>query len=99
MTDKSEGITKYSNLDEVYRKAKKYLGNDVKIYLSNKKDKKFMIEHNGKFIHFGAYGMEDYTKHKDDERRDRYLKRASNIKGNWKDYKYSPNNLAINILW
>ena len=32
-------------------------------------------------------------------KRNAYLKRATNIKGNWKDNKYSPNNLAINILW
>ena len=54
---------------------------------------------NGKWIHFGAMGYEDYTKHKDDKRRENYLKRASNIKGSWKQNKYSPNNLAINLLW
>jgi len=54
---------------------------------------------NGKWIHFGAMGYEDYTKHKDDKRRENYLNRASNIKGSWKQNKYSPNNLAINLLW
>jgi len=44
-------------------------------------------------------GYEDFTKHKDEERRQQYLSRATNIKGNWKKNKYSPNNLAINILW
>ena len=44
-------------------------------------------------------GYEDFTKHKDEERRKDYRRRAENIKGNWKNNKYSPNNLAINILW
>jgi hypothetical protein len=44
-------------------------------------------------------GYEDFTKHKDEERRQQYLSRATNIKGNWKKNKYSPKNLAINILW
>ena len=43
--------------------------------------------------------MEDYTLHGDKKRRDRYLKRATNIKGKWQDNPYSPNNLSINILW
>jgi hypothetical protein len=42
---------------------------------------------------------EDFTKHKDENRRRNYLKRASNIKGNWKDNPYSKNNLAIHLLW
>ena len=54
---------------------------------------------NNKWINFGQLGYEDFTKHKDNERRDRYLKRATHIKGNWKNDKYSPNNLSIHILW
>ena len=38
-------------------------------------------------------------KRDDPERRKAYRNRAENIKGNWKNNKYSPNNLAINILW
>ena len=34
-----------------------------------------------------------------DKRRKAYRARATKIKGNWKADKYSPNNLAINILW
>ena len=43
--------------------------------------------------------MEDWTFHKDNDRRNRYLARATKIKGNWRDNKYSPNNLSINLLW
>lgn len=92
-------LNNFSNPIEAERKAKKYLGKNTELLLSSKKDKKYMIIHNNKKVHFGAMGYEDFTKHKDKERRDAYLKRATKIKGNWKDNKYSPNNLSINILW
>jgi hypothetical protein len=44
-------------------------------------------------------GYEDFTKHKDPIRRHNYLTRTANMKGNWKDNPYSPNNLSRNILW
>jgi len=56
-------------------------------------------------VHFGAIGYNDYiiytlTNNKDaDKHREAYRARATNIKGDWKKNKYSPNNLAINILW
>ena len=34
-----------------------------------------------------------------DKKRKAYRARASRARGNWKSNKYSPNNLAINILW
>ena len=43
--------------------------------------------------------MEDYTKHKDEKRRKSYLARAKGIKGDWKNNKYSANNLSIHLLW
>jgi len=93
-------ITAYSDPNKVYIKAKKYLGADVEIYCSSRKGKKYMVKTpDDKWVHFGALGYEDFTKHKDQKRRDNYLKRATNIKGNWKQNKYSPNNLSINILW
>jgi hypothetical protein len=52
-----------------------------------------------KWVHFGAIPFTDYTKHKDKTRRQRYLNRANNIKGNWVNDKYSPNNLSIHLLW
>jgi len=51
----------------------------ISIKKSNKSDKKLMatFEKNGrkKVIHFGASGMGDYTKHKDRNRRNRYITR------------------------
>lgn len=42
---------------------------------SSRKDKKFMVEVDGRKIHFGAKGYSDYTKHKDEKRMKRYLAR------------------------
>ena len=62
-------------------------------------------------VNFGKVGYSDYIiyswlekngdvpKGEADKRRKAYRARAENIKGNWRDNKYSPNNLAINILW
>jgi hypothetical protein len=89
----------YSDMKEVQRKAIAYLGKTVQE--SHRKGKKFMTYdgNNHKWVHFGQLGYEDFTKHKDPERRRRYLLRAYNIKGKWRDNQYSPNNLSINILW
>ena len=94
-------LNKYSDPTIVFKKAKEYLGNDTIIKISDKPAKKYMIlnPNTNKYIYFGQFGFEDFTKHKDLQRRDNYLKRTANIKGDWKDNKYSPNNLSRNILW
>ena len=93
-------ILKWSDPFEVKRKAIKYLGKNVPLYYSFKPDKKYMvITPDDKVVHFGAFGMEDYTKHQNEKRRINYLARATKIKGDWKNNKYSPNNLAIHLLW
>ena len=95
-----KSIRLYSNPTEVYRRASKYLGKTAKIGLSTKKEKKYMVvTPDGKIVHFGQMGYEDYTKHKNKTRRKNYLRRSRGIKGNWKKNKYSPNNLAIHLLW
>jgi len=94
-------IKEYSNPSIVYKKAKQYLDKDVNIQLSNKADKKYMVlnPNTNKWIHFGQMGYEDYTKHHDEKRRENYLRRTANMRGDWKENKYSPNNLSRNILW
>ena len=94
-------INEYSNPAVVYKKAKQYLGKNVDIRLSNRPTKKYMVFNpaENKWIHFGQIGYEDYTKHKDEKRRENYLRRTANMKGNWKEDKYSANNLSRNILW
>jgi len=94
-------VYKYSNPKKVQEKAKKYLGEGGIIYRSISKGKKYMVynPNDKKWVHFGALNYEDHTKHMDEKRRQSYLKRSANIKGDWKDDKYSPNNLARNLLW
>ena len=94
-------LEEYSNIKEAQRKAYKYLGKTATLSPSTKAEKKYMIQdqNTGKMVHFGQLGYEDFTKHKDEARRQRYLKRATNMRGNWKANPYSPNNLSINILW
>jgi hypothetical protein len=96
-------IWNYSNPDIVFKKAKVYLGKNVNIKLSDKPEKKYMIYNplKNKWIYFGQLNppYEDFTKHHDQIRRQRYLKRTENMKGNWRDDPYSPNNLSRNILW
>ena len=50
-----------------------------------------------KTTHFGSAGMSDYTKHRDDERKQRYLERHSKNE-DWTDYK-SAGSLSRYILW
>ena len=94
-------IYNFSNPKIVYEKAKQYLGNNVSIKLSNKPVKKYMVlnPHTNKWVYFGQMGYEDFTKHQDLNRRKNYLRRSENMRGNWRDNKYSANNLSRNILW
>jgi hypothetical protein len=99
--EKLQDLIKYSNPHRVQQKAKEYFGSNIPIYISSKKDKKYMVEdpNTNKLVHFGQMGYEDHTKHQDEKRRQNYLNRSKNIRGNWKDNPYSPNNLSIHLLW
>ena len=94
-------INEFSNPRIVFKKAKEYLGKDVIIRLSDKPAKKYMVfsPDTHKWVYFGQMGYEDFTKHQDPIRRNNYLRRTENMKGNWKQNIYSPNNLSRNILW
>ena len=95
-----EKICEVSNPEVVLKQLEKYYGDEVDLYLSTSKNKKYMVfDEQGKKIHFGSILYEDYTKHKDKKRRLNYLKRASNIKGNWRQNPFSPNMLSIILLW
>jgi Uma2 family endonuclease len=100
MSTESHPILNVSNPIKVRENANTYLGKNIPLYLSTKKDKKYMVrDPDGKLIHFGSILYEDFTRHEDETRKQNYLKRTANIKGDWKDNKYSANNLARNILW
>lgn len=101
MDNKIDELMKWSNPAKAQKMAEKWLGKDVELFVSLKPDKKYDVYDpvNEKWISFGQMGYEDFTKHNDKERRKRYLNRATNMKGDWKDNKYSPNNLSIHVLW
>lgn len=93
-------IWKYSNPRIAQKNLTEYLGPGVMLYRSTRKNKKYaIIRPDGGVLNFGQMGYEDYTKHKDPFRRLRYLTRSAQIKGDWANDPYSPNNLSRNILW
>jgi hypothetical protein len=98
---KTDKLYKYSNPVEAQRRATYIFGDNGQLYKSTNNKKKFMIYDflNNKWVHFGQMGYEDFLKHNDLDRRERYLKRATNMKGEWRDNPFSANNLSINILW
>ena len=59
----------------------------------------------GKIVRFGSVGLGDHVLYSlahdpnANEHRRKYLARASKIRGNWKSDRYSPNSLAIGVLW
>jgi hypothetical protein len=98
---KTDLLFKISNPIIVQKKAFEIYGKDAIIYKSDKPQKKYKImnKFTGKFVYFGDGKMEDHHFHQDEKRRVNYLKRATNIKGNWRNDPYSPNNLSISLLW
>lgn len=68
-------------------------------YKSDKPEKKyFIITNTGKRVYFGAAGYEDFTTHKDEERKQRYITRHKNESKFWND----PNTAsywALKYLW
>ena len=71
---------------------------EITIKPSKKAGKKFdAIIDNKKTISFGAKGYEDYTTHKDPDRKELYLKRHK-ARENWKD-PTMPGALSKFVLW
>lgn len=99
--DFTHPIYQVSDPIKAQQQAFKYLGYLGMLYISKRKNKKYVVydPFKKKYIHFGDINYMDYLKHQDPYRQYLYKKRASKIKGNWKNNKYSPNNLSLNILW
>ena len=98
--DKKNALKLFSNYNVAKQKTREYLGDDVKLLISPRKDKKYRVyDPNGKAVDFGQMGFQDHTRHQDEKRRENYLRRATNIKGNWKNNPYSANNLSLHVLW
>jgi hypothetical protein len=94
-------IYQYSSPVVAQRMAYKYLGKTAKLYPANNPQKKYMIfdKKNNRWVHFGQMGYEDFTRHKDVNRRRNYLTRTKYMRGDWRNNRYSANNLSRNILW
>lgn len=52
----------------------------TKLLPSTRKGKRFMVEQNGVYIHFGDKNMENYTMHKDKDRRRSFYARHWHVK-------------------
>lgn len=78
-----------------------------KPFKSKAKNKKFSVyvmkDGKKKLIHFGDTRYEDFTQHKDKERRKSYLKRAKGIKNKKGELTYKDKNTAnywsVKLLW
>jgi hypothetical protein len=99
-------VKKKTRLRESHLQTKELVGKGRQLYtlypstLKNKKwDLYYKEDDKVKKVSFGNPDYEDYTIHKDEERKKNYLKRATNIRGKWRENPFSPNNLAINVLW
>lgn len=99
--DKIEILLKYSNPEMAQEQAFKKYGNDAVLFVSTRAPKKYMIrdKKNNKWIHFGQMGFADFTKTKNEAKRQNFMKRTGSIRGNWRDNPYSSNNLSRKILW
>jgi hypothetical protein len=87
----------YSDPIQVHKLALKLLGKDYDILVSTRKDKKYMVKSpDGKYIHFGQMGYQDYTKTNDNRKRELFRKRNAK----WaKQDKWTAGWLAYNLLW
>ena len=92
--EKMRRLYEVSDPHEVNRKAMQLHLNEI--HPSSRKDKKYMVFDGHKMIHFGAMGYEDFTKHHDDRRRERFRMRNHR----WRDApRYSPSWLSYHLLW
>ena len=92
---KYEEVKKWSDPHEVIRRGKLL---DLDVYLSGRKDKKYMIQHphTNKLINFGQLGYEDATKHNDERRILAFHRRNAK----WKNAPpFTPAWLSFHLLW
>ena len=75
-----------------------YKSDGSQLKQSNRKGKKWMVldVNTNKWVHFGAMNYQDYTVHKDENRRKKYWSRMGRFQN---AYKYSPGYLSLVLLW
>ena len=81
---------------EHIKRIKQLTGVDSQVYLSSRKNKKFMVFNGVNMTHFGDLNYSDYTRHNDKTKQRWYWNRFSR----WRDYDvYSPYRLSLYLLW
>jgi len=70
---------------------------DFKLVRSKKKGKKYTALFDNKTVHFGQAGASDFTKHKDEARKQRYIDRHRK-RENWRDIR-TAGALSRWLLW
>jgi hypothetical protein len=89
-------IQEFSNPSLVLQRAEDLFGPEVFLKVSTRKNKKYMIYLNERWVHFGEMGYEDYTKHLDEDRRELFRNRNAS----WVNYGYdTPAFLSYVLLW
>ena len=88
--------------EKLTRNAKK-LGAESLDYSTRKINKYMATLKSGKKVHLGSSKYEDYLTHKDKDRRDKYLARATKIKNKQGELTYnnpeSANFWSVHLLW
>jgi hypothetical protein len=100
------GVSPSAYLAKAQKKANaEGLAGNMLGYSTDDKHKLQIPNAQGKMIRFGSVGLGDFLLYSlahdptASEHRRRYLARATKIKGEWAKDPYSPNSLAIQILW
>lgn len=80
------------------------MGTNVRVMKSSRPEKKWMARFDdGRVVHFGATGYQDYTQHKDPTRRERYSNRHPSGPGKRENHTrtglYTAGFWAMHLLW
>ena len=101
-SDDDKYVVKGKEFKKLTKMAKK-LGADSLDYSKRKNNKYVVTLQNGKKLHFGSSQYPDFLIHKDEERKEKYLKRAKKIKNKQGELTYtnpeSSNFWSVNLLW
>ena len=93
-------LVQEADFKKLQKKAKKLGANSLDY--SKRKNLKYMVEYNGKKIHFGSAKTEDYLTHHDQVRREKYLNKAKRITDKddrlTHELPFYPNYWSVNLL-
>lgn len=95
MDKKLKELSKYSDPSKVLKNMKKYQV-EGDLFISNRRDKKYYILHEGRKVHFGQMGYKDFTLTNDLRKKEAFQERNHK----WKDApKYTPRWCSWYLLW